>query len=52
MQHSVSELARAAGVSEPTVIRFCRDLGSKSFREFRLAILHEISADGAARRRR
>jgi RpiR family carbohydrate utilization transcriptional regulator len=47
VQHSVSELARAAGVSEPTVIRFCRDLGSKSFREFRLAILHEISADGA-----
>jgi RpiR family carbohydrate utilization transcriptional regulator len=49
VQHSVSELARAAGVSEPTVIRFCRGLGSKSFREFRLAILHEISADDGAR---
>jgi RpiR family transcriptional regulator, carbohydrate utilization regulator len=48
VQHSVAELAKAAKVSEPTVIRFCRQLGSKSFSEFRLAILHEISADGAA----
>ena len=32
---SIAEVARAAGVSEPTVIRFCRSLGLAGFRDFR-----------------
>jgi len=33
---SVSELAEQAGVSDPTVIRFCRNLGFKGFQDFKI----------------
>lgn len=33
---SVSELAEQAGVSDPTVIRFCRSLGFKGFQDFKI----------------
>lgn len=36
---TVASLARAAGVSEPTVIRFCRSLGLEGFSGLRLAVV-------------
>jgi RpiR family carbohydrate utilization transcriptional regulator len=38
MRSSISLLARAAGVSEPTVNRFCRSLGHDGYAAFRLAL--------------
>lgn len=50
---TIAELAAAAGVSTPTVIRFCRSLGCDGFREFKLrlaqnlAVSHQyLQADG------
>ena len=42
-QMSVGELARRVGVSEPTVIRLCRRLGYKGFRDFKDALLTRVS---------
>ncbi len=39
---SVSELAEKAGVSEPTVIRFCRGLGFKGFQDFKIHLAQAI----------
>jgi RpiR family carbohydrate utilization transcriptional regulator len=41
---SISALARAAEVSEPTVLRFCRLLGASSFPEFKLALMRELAS--------
>ncbi len=41
----IHELANRAGVSEPTVTRFCRALGSEGLRDFKLR-LAEINAIG------
>jgi RpiR family carbohydrate utilization transcriptional regulator len=41
---SLAELAQRAGVSEPTVIRFCRKIGCEGFREFRHAVLRDFAA--------
>ncbi|PWS36336.1 hypothetical protein DFH01_14265 [Falsiroseomonas bella] len=41
---TVASLARAAGVSEPTVIRFCRALGLEGFSGLRLAVVREQAA--------
>lgn len=38
IQTSVSELAELSGVSEPTVIRFCRGLGFKGFQDFKIRL--------------
>jgi RpiR family carbohydrate utilization transcriptional regulator len=38
MRSSISRLAQAAGVSEPTVNRFCRSLGHDGYPAFRLAL--------------
>ena len=35
---SVAEIAAAAGISEPTVIRFCRSVGADGFRDFKLRL--------------
>ena len=35
---TVGEIAAATGVSEPTVVRFCRSVGVKGFREFKLRL--------------
>ncbi len=35
---TVAEVARATGISEPTVIRFCRSLGVKGFSDFKLRL--------------
>jgi len=38
MQEAVGEIARRAGVSQPTVIRFCRSLGVSGLSEFKLKL--------------
>ncbi|MGG5820847.1 MurR/RpiR family transcriptional regulator [Falsiroseomonas sp. HW251] len=47
---TVASVARAAGVSEPTVIRFCRAIGLDGFSELRLAVVRAES--GLPRRAR
>ncbi|MFI5012426.1 MAG: MurR/RpiR family transcriptional regulator [Hyphomicrobiales bacterium] len=42
---SVAELAREAKVSEPTVIRFCRQLGFSGYKSFRQATLRDLAAE-------
>jgi RpiR family carbohydrate utilization transcriptional regulator len=42
---TVASLARGAGVSEPTVIRFCRALGLEGFAELKLSL---VRAEGGA----
>lgn len=39
---SVSELAEQAGVSDPTVIRFCRSLGFKGFQDFKISLAQSV----------
>ncbi len=38
MNGTVATLARAAGVSDPTVIRFCEAIGCDGFQDFRIAL--------------
>lgn len=40
--HPIAELARRAGVSEPTVMRFCRALGCTGFQDFKLALARDL----------
>ena len=40
---TIAELARATGVSRPTVIRFCRSLGCEGFREFKLRLAQNLA---------
>lgn len=42
IHYSVSELADKAGVSEPTVIRFCRALGFKGFQHFKIHLAQAL----------
>ncbi len=42
MRMSISVLAAAAEVSEPTVLRFCRALGYKGFMDFKLSVAGEL----------
>ncbi len=51
MGATVAQLARAAGVSEPTVVRFCRSLGLDGFADLRLA-LARAEGGGARMHRR
>ena len=39
---SISELAEKIGVSEPTIIRFCRGVGFKGFQDFKIYIAQSI----------
>lgn len=39
---SISELADKVGVSEPTVIRFCRAIGFKGFQDFKIFLAQSI----------
>ena len=41
---SIAELAATAGVSEPTVLRFCRTLGSPGFPEFKLRLAEGLAS--------
>ena len=40
---SMAELAERAGVSEPTVARFCSALGCRGFREFKIKLAQDIA---------
>lgn len=40
---TIAELATAAGVSKPTVVRFCRTLGCDGYREFKLRLAQNLA---------
>ena len=40
---SITEIASRCGVGEATLFRFCRQLGVKSFREFRVMLAQELA---------
>lgn len=42
---TVAAVARAAGVSEPTVVRFCRSVGSDGFRDFKLRLAASVGPE-------
>jgi RpiR family carbohydrate utilization transcriptional regulator len=44
VRSSITVIAQEAGVSEPTVLRFCRQLGCTSFPEFKLSVMRELAA--------
>jgi DNA-binding MurR/RpiR family transcriptional regulator len=41
---SITELAAACGVGNTTVLRFCRRMGLKGFRQFRIALAKELGS--------
>jgi len=43
LRASIQSLADQAGVSEPTVIRFCRALGTDGFQEFKLLLAQSLA---------
>ena len=43
LRKSISLLAGEAGVSEPTVIRFCRSLGCSGFQDFKLQLAQDMA---------
>lgn len=47
LQSTLSAVAARAGVSDPTVIRFCRSLGLDGYQTFRLRLAHSL-ASGAS----
>ena len=42
IHNTISELADCAGISEPTVIRFCRALGFRGFQDFKIFLAQSI----------
>ena len=44
LYYTVTELAEAAGSSEGSVIRFCKDLGFSGFQDFKLALATDLAA--------
>ena len=51
MAQSIHEISLAAGVSEPSVIRFCRHYGFDGMPEFRIALAMSLAADNAMAQR-
>ena len=43
VQSSIQAIAARAGVSEPTVIRFCRALDCVGFQQFKLKMAQDLS---------
>lgn len=41
---SIADLARAAGVSEPTVNRFCKKFGAEGYPDFKLKVAHCLAS--------
>ncbi|MEL6870797.1 MAG: MurR/RpiR family transcriptional regulator [Pseudomonadota bacterium] len=39
----LAELAKAAGVSDPTVVRFCRSIGCRGFSDFKLSLARQLA---------
>ncbi|WP_323122266.1 MurR/RpiR family transcriptional regulator [Burkholderia alba] len=48
MQAHVDEIAVLAGVSEPTVVRFCRALGFQGLRDFKLRVAQQVALGSVA----
>ena len=44
---TIADVARAAGTSEPTVVRFCRRVGVDGFRDFKLRLAEAVSRPGS-----
>ncbi len=44
LNEPIAEIANAAGVSQPTVIRFCRSLGCEGLSDFKLRLASGLSA--------
>ena len=44
LQNTLSAVAVRAGVSDPTVIRFCRSLGLDGYQSFRLRLAHSLGS--------
>jgi RpiR family carbohydrate utilization transcriptional regulator len=40
----IVDLAQQAGVSEPTVVRFCRAVGCHGFQDFKLALAQQLAS--------
>jgi len=40
----IVDLAQQSGVSEPTVVRFCRAVGCKGFQDFKLALAQQLAS--------
>lgn len=47
IREPLQEIARAAGVSEPTVLRFCRQFGFKGLPDFRIALAMSLARDAS-----
>jgi len=45
VQMRIVDLAAAAGVSEPTVVRFCRAIGFDGFQDFKLTLAQFVAAN-------
>lgn len=43
----ISEIARSSGVSQPTVIRFCRSMGCEGLQDFKLKLSGTLNDDSA-----
>ncbi len=44
MHSSMSDLAAAVGVSEPTIVRFCRAVGCQGFQDLKLKLAQSLAA--------
>ncbi len=47
IEMSIAKLARESGVSEPSVLRFCRTLGSTGFPDFKIRLARNLAMGGA-----
>ncbi|MBP2229566.1 RpiR family carbohydrate utilization transcriptional regulator [Azospirillum agricola] len=47
LEDSIGQLAAKAGVSEPTVLRFCRAAGFSGFQDFKLRLAQHLAASAA-----
>ncbi|GAB4182936.1 MAG: DNA-binding transcriptional regulator HexR [Wenzhouxiangellaceae bacterium] len=45
LQLAIADLAQLAGVSQPTVIRFCRSLGRSGYADFKLALAQSLATE-------
>lgn len=43
LHQSMAQLARSAGVSEPTVMRFCQAMGARGFQDFKLQLAQSLA---------
>ena len=48
VESNLADLARDAGVSEPTVLRFCTALGCSGFRDFKIRVVQSLALGSPA----